>query len=191
MVWRGSLAITLALGSATWASTQLFNARPAVKDKSDNLQLRLEPIDIQMGVPQAFTFVLVNISDHDVRIPSAPSLDCGDNYNGSLWLILKFTSLVHGPSGISRGCSSSGGHWPLLMDRVKGWKVLHSGESLAIEATKDQLQFEDKEAGTYEFWVVYQPPPLSVEEQAQLHQAGIDFPHDELTSTHIAFVKKP
>jgi hypothetical protein len=145
-----------------------------------------------VGVPQAFTFMLINISDHDVRIPSDPVVDCGSGlYTGSLWLALKFTPLVPGPHGNGTRCIADLGDRPTIMERIKSWKVVGPGESLSIEENKDRLPYKEKEAGTYEFWAVYTPAPLSNEEQAQLRQSGIDFPHDKLSSAHITFVKKP
>ena len=189
MVWLRSLTIMLALGSATWAYTQATGTQPAVKDKSDNLQLRLEPKDIQMGVPKAFTFVLVNISDHDVRVPM-PVVDCGYiDSTGSLQLQLKFIplGLVHTKGGT--GCGGSIGSSFDILLAVQGWKLLHAGKSLSIEASKSRLLYEEQNAGTYEFWAAYKPPTISEADQATLRQAGIDFPHDVLTSAHITFVK--
>lgn len=184
-------AIALALGSTTWAFAQATGTQPAVKDKSDNLQLRLEPKDIQGGVPKAFTSLLVNISDHDVRVPQ-PVVDCGyDAQIGSLKLQLKFTPLgrVH-TKGVT-GCGGSiGGSFDILLE-VQGWKLLHTGESLSIEASKQFLLYEEQNAGTYEFWAAYYPPSISEADQATLRQAGIDFPHDALSTAHVVFVKKP
>jgi len=187
MVWLRSLTITLALGSATWAYAQATGTQPAVKDKSDNLELSLEPKDIQGGVPQTFTFVLVNTSDHDVRIPATPVVNCHSQYSGSIWLVHTFTPLTPGSPGPGGGCAASKYNWPPLMDRVKEWKVLRAGESLRIAGAKN---FDDKEAGTYKFWAEYEPPYISSDDQATLRQAGIDFPHDELATAHITYVKK-
>ena len=118
MVWLRSLAIALALGSATWAYAQATGTQPAVKDKSDNLELRLEPKDIQKGMPQGFTFALVNISDHDVLIPATPVVNCHSQYSGSIWLVHTFTPLTPGPLGSGGGCAASKYNWPPLMDRV-------------------------------------------------------------------------
>jgi hypothetical protein len=52
-------------------------------------------------------------------------------------------------------------------------KVLHAGESLSVNATKN---FDDKDAGTYEFWADYFPPRISTDDQAVLQKTGIDFP---------------
>ena len=189
VVVRRALAIAMALGLAVSAHGQMPPALAAVHPaKSDNLELRLVPGEMQAGVPQAFTFVLVNISDHDVRVPSTPSFDCFDNYDGTLWLRLKFTPLIPGPLGHIFGCGGTRVNWPPVMDRVKKWKVLHAGESFSISANKD---FDDKQAGTYEFWVNYRPPALLDGDEATLRKAGIDYPHEELSSAHVVFVKKP
>jgi hypothetical protein len=187
MGWLRSLAITLALGSATWVYAQATGTQPVVSDKSYNLQLRLEPKDIQRGVPKAFTFVLVNISDHDVRVPM-PTVNCRDTYNGSLQLLTKFTPLTPQPSGLVKICISDSIKRPPVLDWVKQLRVLHAGEALSESAIKN---FDDKDIGTYEFWADYFPPQISTEDQAVLRKAGIDFPHDALTSAHITFVKKP
>jgi hypothetical protein len=192
MVWLRSLAITLALGSATCAFAQSTGYQPVDKNKPANLLLFLQAKNMQMDMPQAFAFVLVNISDHDMLIPPKPNVDCSDLSRGSLWLRLKFTPLTHELPGLGRSCVADygigpGGPTPIL-EQAKEWKVLHAGESLTLDGYK---YYEDKDAGTYEFWAEYQPPYIATEDQAVLQKAGIDFPHGELASAHITFVKKP
>ena len=55
-------------------------------EEQPGLELRLQPEDVQAGVPEAFTFVLVNRSNHDVRVPM-PSIECDDPpFDGSIFL---------------------------------------------------------------------------------------------------------
>jgi hypothetical protein len=186
-----SFAITLALGSATWASAQSTGYQPVDKNKPANLLLFLQAKEVRMDMPQVFGFVLVNISDHVVLIPPNPNVECTDLSRGSLWLRLNFTPFTHEVPRLGSGCVADYGigliRSPSVLDRVKAWKVLHPGESLSFDIPKN---FEEQRAGTYQFWVEYQPPHISTDDQATLRQAGIDFPHDALTSAHITFVKK-
>ena len=193
MFWLRYIAFALSLGSATFASAQLFNYPPATKDtKPANLELRLEPKDIQNGKPQAFTFVLVNISDHDVRVPVGLLRNCGGNFQkGYFRLGLKFTPLKPGIPRGGYGCSGDGGDWPPILERIRSWNVLRPNESLRVEVEKKQLNYDDTEPGTYDFWAIYFPPSISQEDQAVLRQAGIDFPHDMLSSAHVEYGMMP
>jgi hypothetical protein len=48
-----------------------------------NLELRLLPGEMANGVPQAFTFELINVSRHNVWVPE-PTVECTNTYNGYL-----------------------------------------------------------------------------------------------------------
>lgn len=69
-------------------------AVPQTKDLNGTagLELRMRAEKLQNGLPQAFTFDLVNRSEHDLRV-AAPSVECGDNYDGSIWLRWQFVPL--------------------------------------------------------------------------------------------------
>jgi hypothetical protein len=186
-----SQLITPALAAAfsTCITPIATNAQIVGNDHSAVLELRIQPKDIRMGVPQAFAFQLVNVGNHDVRVPT-PSVYCS-GLDGTLSLRLHFVPLVPGGPGSGGGCGGTPMDRPPILNRAKEWRLLHPGESLTVEADKNRLQFEDREPGTYEFWATYQPPQLSASDQAELRQAGIDFPQAKLTSMHIVFIKRP
>jgi hypothetical protein len=201
MFGRSFLAFTLALSLTPCALSQALNPQPASDDKPANLKLVLQPDDFRDDMPQAFTFVLLNITDHDLLVPVHPSLDCFDNYDGSFWLVIKFTPVTPEPPGMGWGCGGSKYQWPPVLDRVKEWKTIRPGESFRITAPKDKLHLDGSKPGTYEFWARYVPPAISPDDETILRHAGFDFPvganrrvdlpQGELTSAHITFVKKP
>jgi hypothetical protein len=140
------------------------------------------------GLPQTFTFLLVNVSDHDVRVPVVPIVDCMSELYGEIelrWGLI-------GPFGqsISRGCAVNALHGHTIQDRVQAWSILHAGESMSCRAGKERGLYNNAAAGVYEFWGHYDPPEISPSDQAWLRQAGIDYPHDALDSAHIKFVKR-
>jgi len=188
MVWLRSLAIALALGSATWAYAQATGTQPAVKDKSDNLELRLEPKDIQKGMPQGFTFALVNISDHDVRVPVPTARICGLDYeNGSFNLVRVFIPVPNGSRSQGQTCSSNWISGKSIMERANNWKLLRPGESLSQDMTTLNDSFLNQGAGRYEVWAWYRTPYILPEDKETLRNAGIDFPQSDLTSTHFTY----
>ena len=202
MFGRSFLAVTLALSFTPCALCQALNAQHASDEKPTNLKLLLQPEDIRDGMPQAFTFVLLNITDHNLLVPAHPSVDCGDSYDGSFWLEIHFTPwpftpLTLGPPVGSSGCSSSRYQWPPVLDRVKEWKTIGPGESFRITAPKDKFHFDGK-LGNYELWARYIPPYVSPSDETILRHAGIDFPvaanrrvdlpQGQMTSDHIMFV---
>jgi hypothetical protein len=159
---------------------------PSSKPTS-NLEFRLQAEDLQYGLPQTFTFLLVNVSDHDVRVPVIPIVDCKSPLYGGIELRLK--SPVG--QGISRGCPVDPLRGQSIQDRVKVWKLLHPGESMSWRAGKERALYNDETTGAYEFWGHYDPPEISPSDQAWLGLAGIDYPDNALDSAHIKFVKKP
>lgn len=161
----------------------------AAASTTDNLELRLQPESMDSGVPQAFTFSLVNRSDHEVRVP-VPAVECEDSFDGSLWLRLDFTPLNPGTGSGGRGCAGDTMNWPPILERVGKWAILHSGESLSWSVRRERLYYEDKEPGIYEFWAEYSPPSISPADRERLQQAGIDFPQGKLTTNHVAFRKE-
>ena len=140
-------------------------------------------------MPQAFRFELVNTTDHDVWIPQ-PAVQCENSFDGSIHLSLDFRPLEPGPPGEGHGCAGDRMNWPPILERVKDWKTLRSGEKLTLTADRTRLFYDSQQAGTYEFWATYSPPSINRSDQAILRQAGIDFPHDKLTSSHLVFEKK-
>jgi hypothetical protein len=173
------------------ASVGLGAAQAPSAKPTSNLELRLHAKAMQHGVPQAFTFLLVNRSDHNVRVPM-PSVGCENAFAGALQLRLHFVPLKPvAPSGLGHGCACDTGNWPPILERVAAWQVLHAGESLSLGAGKSQLYYETDLSGSYEFWVEYAPPVITADDQQTLQQAGIDVPHGPLTSPYLKFERKP
>jgi hypothetical protein len=205
MSGRSFLAVTLALSLTPCALSQALNPQHASDDKPANIKLILQPEDVRDGMPQAFTFVLLNITDHNLLVPAHPSVDCGDNYDGSFWLEIRFTPwpftpLTSEPRGGGWGCAGSVYQWPPVIERVKQWKTIAPGESFRITAPKDKLHLDGK-LGKYELWARYIPPSVSPGDETILRHAGIDFPiaanrrvdlpQGQITSDHMTFVMAP
>ena len=71
---------------------------------ADSFELQLRPDSIVDGMPQGFTFSLVNTSGHDVRVPT-PAIECEDPFDGALWLRLDFTAFGDAEIHNGRGCA--------------------------------------------------------------------------------------
>ena len=161
-----------------------------VRSGSDALQLLLKPEDLQAGMPGSFTFLLVNRSDHDIRLPK-PSAPCRNSVHGFINLVLRFTP-APGGKGAERAiiCSvdavrMGGG----ILRESDFWVVLHPGDSLPISVKRWAYTTEES-AGTYEFQAFYFPPMISAQEQGVLQKAGIDFPRRVLKSSSMMFERK-
>ena len=189
MTSYGRLNILLGLALAVISPTVGISQPRA--EEQPGLELRLQPEDVQAGVPEAFSFVLVNRSNHDVRVPM-PSIECEDpSFDGSIFLKVEFQPLRPDAPGFGSGCANDRMDRPAIMNRVKNWTNLHPGESLSLRAVRKRLLYPDKEPGTYEFCAHYFPPSVTPGDRETLNQSGIDFPQNELTSAHVTFVKKP
>jgi hypothetical protein len=151
-----------------------------------NLELTLQSKDFQMGVPQTFIFTLVNKTNHEVRVPYIPNIDCDDTLYGAMWL--RFTA--SGPQSVSRGCGVNVVGGETIWNRIKGWKVLPPGGSLSFQAGRERGLYSDQMNGTYEFWAHYDPPQISLVDQDLLRKAGIDFPSGRLDSVHFKYEKR-
>jgi hypothetical protein len=158
-----------------------------------NLELHLQPGNLGKGIPEAFTFIFANISDHDVRMPE-PSY-CGSDTTGTIYLELELkpspTSLVGGGCGGGMGVGGRVPWPPPMRDQAKDWKVLRPGESLTVTFDRKKLFADEQRPGTYEFWAEYTPPDIPAEDQRILTEEGIDFPREKLVSKHLIFVRKP
>jgi hypothetical protein len=175
----------LALATASLAVT---GAQSPAQQRIGNLELRLQPEQVERGVPRAFGFLLVNKTDHDVRVP-IPRVDCEDSFDGHIELRLRFTPLEPGPLDEGRGCAHDREDWPPVMDRIKEWKIVRAGDALIIRADREHLFYDGSKPGTYEFWAVYSPPSIDPADQQKLHQSGIDFPHEKLRTRRLSFLR--
>jgi hypothetical protein len=174
-----------------WAKLQipLLLALSAVCPGADSLELQLRPDSITDGVPQGFTFSLVNTSSHDVRVPT-PAIECEDSFNGAIALRINFAPFRDGDEIERGGCASDTMATPPILDRAKTWTLLPAGKTLSWRATKERLQYDSSAPGIYEFWAEYSPPAIDPVDTETLRKAGIDFPQVKLTSGHIAFRKE-
>jgi len=165
------------------------------------LELKLKPEQIKDGMPEAFIFLLINKSNHDIRLPT-PEVDCGNSYTGSIMLRVHFVPSRPDEDRVLHGCAADKYDWQEILERAKEWKVLRAGESLSMEAKvsrpgksfgikqgKFQVFLDDHAAGSYEFWADYEPPAISSGDKDALTAVGIDFPRGGLSSTHITFRK--
>ena len=150
------------------------------------LQLRLVPGKLQNGLPEEFTFVFVNISDHELRMPR-PSQCSGGAGTVLLRLQFKPAKPLRVPSGGGGGCVGSG-HAIVtpaeLLQWAKSWNRLKSGGSLAVSYSRRDLFNFQEDDGSYEFWGEYVPPQLTTEHIELLRRADFDLPVP-LASTHL------
>ena len=158
----------------------------AVHATPGKLALRLLPESVVMKIPQTFTILMVNGTDHDVRMPT-PSLDCGDGPHGTVRLRLNFKPYSPGVPSLGGGCVNDFSHSP-MSDAIKGWKVLRPGESLTLATINDRVLAQ--EAGSYDYWAHYDPPGMPEADREWLRKAGIDYPKEDLDSAHVKFVKR-
>ncbi len=180
MLKRTVLGIALSISAVTAAFAQ-----------GSNLELRLHAEDIQDGIPQTFTFSLVNKSDHDIRVPT-PAIECEDPVDdGSLSLKVNFRPSRPGEAGVGYGCANDRTDKRTILDRVKTWKNLRPGESIVLKVARERLHYACKEPGTSEFLAYYFPPAMTPSDRKVLSLSGIDFPHSQLTTARVTFVKSP
>ncbi len=183
---RALLAVAVICGSFQRGLPQTATVAPG------NLQLRIYPGETKADIPQSLIIELANISNHDVRLPQ-PVMECSDIIYGSVQLRHFFVPLKPSVPEIGISCVNdygrSNNYGPSsILDWVKTWKVLHPGEFLRME--KPIPYEQTQRAGQYDFWASYSPPGMSNDDRKTLRDAGIDFPAEELVSTHIKFIKK-
>lgn len=175
-------AFTLAL----LMTPALLSAQTSPSHPPPNLELRLLPGKLVDGFPTSFTFIITNISHHDVRMPK-PS-NCANLTAGTVNLMVTETPSNH--SDMGGACVHSDDPPPPLCDQVKSWPVLRPGHSLRVTFSLQQLFLYDHAPATYEFSAEYTPPVIPPDDQQALTAEGIDFPRSRLTSPHLIFVKK-
>jgi hypothetical protein len=178
----------LALATASFTVTGAQTPTQPRQQRIGNLELRLQPERVERGVPRAFSFLLVNKTDHDVRVP-IPTVDCEDSFDGDIELRLRFTPLKPGPLDEGRGCAHDREDWPPVMNRIKEWKIVHAGDALVLQADREHLFYDDSKPGTYEFWAVYSPPSIDPADQQKLQRSGIDFPQEKLRTRRLSFLR--
>jgi hypothetical protein len=169
-----------------------FCATPdlSAQDKR-NLELLVDPKLIVAGVPESFTFALLNISGHDLWLPT-PDSPCKNLLHGYVFLDFRFTpKLAARPAAPPRSCIEDGPEIQGgILHEVDSWTPLHPGESLTISRNRWAYTTEESE-GVYEFRAVYTPRALSATDQRTLTGAGIDYPKQTLKSPPLRFVRPP
>jgi hypothetical protein len=158
------------------------------RTKPSSVELRLAANEIVNGVPDAFSFVFVNLGDHEIRVP--PVSPCVGPYSGTLILRVEFSPIQPQKSGKGGGCGGAGSHMPGILEQAKSWGRLQPGESLTMSYKRSELNVFEQAPGAYDFWGEYQPPKLTAEEVRLLEQAGMDFPRELLKSTHLRFHRR-
>ena len=113
-------------------------ATEPVADHSPELRVTLEPGPAEGGVPDTFTFHLLNVGQKDLRIPE-PNVDCGNaTINGSVWLNESWQPARGDGLGKGMGFCDIGGTSrpsPPITKIARTWHLLKPGESLYIRAT--------------------------------------------------------
>lgn len=150
------------------------------------VELRLLPGQLDRGLPKSFTFVFVNRSGNQLRIPRPTQCIGG---NGTVTLRSKFKPLNTSgvASGGGGGCGGGLAGKVQVLERAKSWESLNPGTSLSVSYSRRDLFNFQEDAGNYEFWGEYVPPKLTLEDISVLEKAGIRFPRVPLTSKHVQF----
>jgi hypothetical protein len=162
-------------------------AQTPTESAPGNLELRLEAQSAQRNIPEAFTILIVNKADHEVRLP-IPSVGSGDVPHGTVWLRVNFVPQKGGTLPEPQVGGIKDFFYQPIVERIKGWKVLRPGESLTLATINDRVLAP--EAGSYDYWAHYYPPGMSEADQEWLRKAGIEYPKEELDSAHVKFVKR-
>ena len=187
---RWSIVIVGILACAV-AMTGLLAAEDKVT-KAAPLKLILNASSLTDGMPDGFTFTLINSTDHDFKLPS-PDLECSDSIDGTVVLRVEYITSHGGsePTGTGGCAGDLYGGWPSIFERVKTWKTLGAGETLILKGKRDQLFYSDKKPGRYEFWAAYEPPYVEDVDQQLLFGSGFDFLTRSIVSSRLTFERKP
>jgi hypothetical protein len=181
-----SIAIVLPLLTAIAATLPAQDPVGTQIIAKPKLELSILPGQLDRGLPKSFTFVFVNRSGHQLRMP--PPTQCIGG-NGTVMLRSQFKPLnTRGvPSGGAGGCGGGLSEKIQVLEWAKSWHSLDPGRSLSVNYSRRDLFNFQEEAGDYEFWGEYVPPKLTIEDISLLERAGIDFPRVTLTSGHLNF----
>jgi hypothetical protein len=79
MTIRLICGVLLSLGATGVFAQSAFPEKPS-------LELRLVVELVQAGLPQMFTFLLVNTSDHEIQVPGVLNVDCDSPVSGGIFL---------------------------------------------------------------------------------------------------------
>jgi hypothetical protein len=136
------------------------------------MEIQLEPLAVQDGLPMRFAVLLVNISGHELRLPQ-PYLECADSISGFIFLRARYAPTDPSKHALGRGCVADELRRPIA-ERVKNWKTLKAGESLRFEMNLTDAVPDAPGAGSYTIWADFTPAWVSAEDLQTLHRDGLD-----------------
>src|SRR6185503_9205223 len=134
MMKRGrSIAIVLALlvAIAGTLSARDAKAMQPAHGFVSKVELRILARQFDRGLPRSFTFVFVNRTGHQLRMPRPTQCIGG---NGTVILRSQLKPLnAHGvPSGGAGGCAAGHSGKIQVLEWAKSWQSLEQGESLSV-----------------------------------------------------------
>src|SRR5438270_1223087 len=111
---RVAVVLAAAVGIASVSAQQQKSADVSAQASmvQPDLELRLTASELRDGLPQLFTFWVMNTSDHPVFVPPQPSPCSG--INGTVNVAVIFKSRKGGATATGGGRGSNGRHPPIL-----------------------------------------------------------------------------
>jgi hypothetical protein len=157
-------------------------------DRDGNkLTLQIHGEDLANGVPESFSFVLLNEGNRDIYLPN-PEIRCeGRAYEGMISLVYSFKPYDPRDEAFGSGCTEENRPMPAIRERLKSWVALPPGKSLTLNATRQQLGYLDSVAGVFTFAGVYDPPYVDANDAGVLRSLGINYPRIKLKTDAIKF----
>jgi hypothetical protein len=183
-IWKLHISKILVAPVLLALCTLTVSAHDCAK-KPPDLELRITPGELIHGVPGSISFVFLNITDHQVKIP--PVSPCIGRYSGTIKLRLEFSPATPRTTGKGGGCGGGASDQPGILEQAESWRKLKPSESFTVSYKRAELLVFEEAPGTYELWGEYLPLQLTTEELAILEHAGISFPCQTLRSAHLRF----
>jgi hypothetical protein len=183
-IWKLHVSKTLVVPMLLTLCSSSVSAQGRAK-KPPDVELRIAPGELVQGVPGSISFVFLNTSDHEVRIP--PVSPCVGRYSGTIKLRLEFSPATPPSPGKGGGCGAGLSHQPGILEQAKSWSKLKPDESFTVSYKRAELFVFEEAPGSYELWGEYFPPKLTAQELAVLEHADISFPCQTLRSAHLQF----
>ncbi len=162
---------------------------PVSAEELPELSLILEPGPLHDGLPQVFTFHLLNVGQKMLRIPN-PTLDCGGaSVSGSLILSQAWQPPAGTGLGTGNGSCDGGGMVPStpppsITKTAQTWQLLKPGESLYIST---HVHHYFTSPGTHTFSGTYLAPHFGETQAKALSDAGIMVPKLNTTSGSLTY----
>lgn len=165
-------------------------AQTPTEQNTPNLELRISLDEVVESLPQVFTFLLVNISDHDLRV-HPPPIQCSAP-DGFITISIRTPK----PPTIGVGCAGDRANAPPILEIVATWTLLRPTEAITIRVDPKSSPYRElfahydfTEPGDYQISATYIPPYIKPADREILRNAGIDVPRVMLKSPVLAFVK--